>query len=312
MKFPFELLPTAEFDVVGFGTNAVDHLIRVPEYPAFDSKVELTGYAKQAGGEVASTLVGLQRLGSRTAYAGRFGADAEGDFGLQTLIDEGVDTSYAELVPGAATQTAFIVIDERTGERTIIWHRDNKLSYQLTDAPLAAAVLGKVLHITPHDTLAAIGMAKLAKKSGVIVSIDIDNVVDGIDNLLPYIDILTASASFPAKFAGSADDRSAMREIVTRFGCSVVCVTHGNSGSILLCKDEFIETPAFDVPNGCKDTTGAGDAFRTGFLYGILKGEPVEDSARIANAVAALKCRQFGARSALPDKHELNTLLKNI
>jgi len=57
----------------------------VPAYPAFDSKVELTGYTKDAGGEVASTLVGLQRLGSKTTYAGRFGSDAEGEFGLKTL-----------------------------------------------------------------------------------------------------------------------------------------------------------------------------------------------------------------------------------
>jgi sugar/nucleoside kinase (ribokinase family) len=96
MEFPFKLLTDTEFDVVGFGTNAVDHLICVPEYPVFDSKVELSSYSMQAGGEVASTLVGLQRLGFRTAYAGRFGNDKEGKFGLQSLIDEGVDCSRCD------------------------------------------------------------------------------------------------------------------------------------------------------------------------------------------------------------------------
>ena len=260
MQFPFHLLPNAEFDVVGFGTNAIDHLICVPEYPAFDSKVKLTGYSKQAGGEVASTLVGLQRLVMATAYAGRFGGDEEGTFGLQTLIDEGVDISYAEVVQGAATQTAFIIIEERTGERTIIWNRDNRLSYQASDAPLAAAAWGKVLHITPHDTEAAIEMAKAAKKHGAIVSIDIDNTFEGIDRLLPLVDIFTASALFPAKFTGLADDEMAMREIAARFGCGVVGITRGREGSIFLCEDTFIVTPGFEVPEGCKDTTGAGDA----------------------------------------------------
>ena len=311
MQFPFHLLPNAEFDVVGFGTNAIDHLICVPEYPAFDSKVKLTGYSKQAGGEVASTLVGLQRLGMATAYAGRFGDDEEGTFGLQTLIDEGVDISYAEVVQGAATQTAFIIIEERTGERTIIWNRDNRLSYQASDAPLAAAAWGKVLHITPHDTEAAIEMAKAAKKHGAIVSIDIDNTFEGIDGLLPLVDIFTASAAFPAKFTGLADDEKAMREIVARFGCGVVGITRGREGSIFLCQDTFIETQGFEVPDGCKDTTGAGDAFRAGLLYGLLTGESLEDSAQIANAVAALKCRGVGARSALPNKQELTMLLKN-
>ncbi len=311
MQFPIHLLPDAEFDVVGFGTNAVDHLICVPEYPAFDSKVKLSDYSKQAGGEVASTLVGLQRLGLTTTYVGRFGDDEEGTFGLQTLIDEGVDISHAEVVHGAATQTAFIIIEERTGERTIIWNRDNRLAYQSSDAPLPAAARGKILHITPHDTEAAVEMAKAAKKHGSLVSIDIDNTFEGIDRLLPLIDIFTASALFPAKFTGLADDERAMREIAARFGCGVIGITRGRNGSIFLCEDTFIETHGFEVPDGCKDTTGAGDAFRAGLLYGLLTGESLEDSARIANAVAALKCRKLGARSALPDKHELTMLLKN-
>lgn len=312
MHFPFQLVPTADLDAVGFGTNAVDHIIRVPEYPAFDSKVKLTAYQKEAGGEVASTVVGLQRLGLRTAYAGRFGTDAEGTFGLQTLINEGVDTSYVEVVQDASTQIAFIVVDERTGERTIIWHRDKKLSYQKSDAPLAAAALGKVLHVTPHDTQAAIEMAKTARKNGVVVSIDIDNVFDGIEQLLPLIDICIASASFPSKFIGTSDKRSAMREIAAQFGCAIIGITCGRDGSVLFCNDAFIETPAFDVPNGCKDTTGAGDAFRTGLLYGLLTGETVETGALIANAVAALKCRKLGARTGLPNELELHNLLKNI
>ncbi len=312
MEFTFKLLTDTEFDVVGFGTNAVDHLICVPEYPVFDSKVELSSYSMQAGGEVASTLVGLQRLGFRTAYAGRFGNDKEGKFGLQSLIDEGVDTSYAEIVPDATTQIAFIVIDEQSGERTIIWRRDKKLAYRPSDAPLTAVASGKILHLTPLDTHAAIEMAKTAKENGVIVSIDIDNIFEGIDDLLPLVDILTASSSFPARLTGVTDDRAAMREIATRYGCPVVGMTCGRKGSIFLCEDRFIETPGFEVPNGCKDTTGAGDAFRAGLLYGLLAGETLETSARIANAVAALKCRQIGARSALPDNFELNGLLKNL
>ena len=63
MQFPFMVNPEREFDVVGFGTNAVDFLIQVPHYPTFNSKVELTEYTQAAGGEVATTMAGLQRLG---------------------------------------------------------------------------------------------------------------------------------------------------------------------------------------------------------------------------------------------------------
>ncbi len=310
MKFPFKLLPNAEFDVVGFGTNAVDHLISVSEYPRYDSKVELTGYLRAAGGEVASTMVGLKRLGFRTAYVGRFGMDEAGEFGMRSLIDEGVDISFAERVDGASTQVAFIIIDERTGERTIIWNRDKKLSYDRHDAPISAATRGRILHLTAHDVAACIEMAEAARSSNVIVSTDIDNIFDGIERLLPRVDIITATSEFAKKLTGLDDEKKALSEIRSRFGCGLVGITKGRAGSIFLCEGEFIETNGYEVPNGCKDTTGAGDAFRTGLLYGILSGEPIEECARAANAVAALKCRELGARAGLPDKQILTMFVK--
>lgn len=309
MQFPFHLKNDADFDVLGFGTNAVDFLIQVPNYPEFNSKVELTRYDQMAGGEVASTMAGLQRLGLRTAYAGRFGTDSAGDYGLQTLRGEGVDTTYAEQIEGAKTQIAFIVIDERSGERTVIWQRDANLAYTAGEAPLDAVDRTRVLHITPHDVQACIAMAKRAREKGVIVSIDIDRVFDGVAELLPLVDILIASSELPARLTGDPDHRTSLRELAANFGSKVTGVTLGEEGSLLLCGDEFVETRGFAVPGGCKDTTGAGDAFRVGLLYGLIKGEPVDASARMANAVAALKCRAVGARTSLPVQKELDDLI---
>ena len=98
MNFPFQLPAERAFDVAGFGTNALDFLIRVPEYPLFNSKVELIDYLQAPGGEVATAMVGLQRLGLRTQYAGRFGDDAAGTFGIDSLKSEGVDTECVEVV----------------------------------------------------------------------------------------------------------------------------------------------------------------------------------------------------------------------
>ena len=309
MRFPFKVHSDRKFDVVGFGTNAVDFLIQVPHYPAFNSKVELTEYTQAAGGEVATTMAGLQRLGLKTCYIGRFGTDAAGDFGTKTLSDEGVDLTYAQQIEGAKTQIAFIVIDERNGERTVIWQRDKRLSFTETEAPLEAVSQAKVFHFTPHDVQACIAMAKQARAGGVVVSSDIDNVFDGIEMLLPLADMLIMSSEFPVKLLGIVDKRMALAELRSRYGCEIVGVTLGKSGSLLLCGDTFIETPGFAVPGGCKDTTGAGDAFRVGLIYGLLKGESVENAARTANEVAALKCRAVGARTSLPDVKDLSNLL---
>lgn len=310
MRFPFDLKSDAKFDVTGFGTNAVDFLIQVPEYPAFDSKIELNDYIQAAGGEVATTMVGLQRLGLKTSYVGRFGKDEAGNFGLGNLRKEGVDITFAEQVDGARTQIAFIIIDEKTGERTVIWKRDKKLGFSANEVSEDLVKDSKILHFTPHDTRACIKLAKAANKRGVLVSIDIDNVFAGIDELLPFVDVLLASADFPKTFLGIEDQRDSLELLKTRYNCGIVGITLGSRGSLVLCEKEFIETGGFEVPNGCKDTTGAGDSFRAGFLFGLLTGETVEESARMANAVAALKCREIGATTALPDSDELRELLR--
>jgi sulfofructose kinase len=311
MQFPFNTIRDRDFDVAGFGTNAVDFLIEVPEYPQFNSKIELNEYIQAAGGEVATTMVGLRRLGLRTAYAGRFGDDPAGMFGLKSLGDEGVNIEHAEQIAGARTQIAFIVIDARNGERTVIWKRDKKLSFSENEAPINLVSKARVLHLTPHDPRAAIAMAREARRTGTIVSIDADNVFEGIEDLLPLVDILVVSAEFPAKLLSIKDHRLALPEMAKRYRSGICGVTLGAAGSLLYAGGTFVKTPGFEVPGGCHDTTGAGDAFRVGFIYGLLKDSSVEESAIYANAVAALKCRAVGARTSLPGEAELLKFVGN-
>ena len=310
MKFPFELLQGKEFDVLGFGTNAVDFLIVVPEFPQFDTKIHLTDYVQAAGGQIASAIVGLQRLGVKTAYAGRFGSDREGTFGLESLIAEGVDTQLCETVKDARTQIAFILIDGHTGERTVIWNRDQNLAYREAEAPIQAAAFARILHTDAHDPFACLRLAQEIKAQGGLVSVDVDNVYDGLDALLPLVDILISSNDFPHKLTGIADEREALTEIQNRYGCALVGKTKGKQGGLIYCDGVFLSAKAYDVPGGCKDTTGAGDAFHAGFIFGLLEGQSVEDALKIAIAVAALKCRSLGARTALPKKSELFEFLK--
>ena len=310
MQFPFALPDGREFDAVGFGLNAVDHLIVVPAYPAFDTKTRLTTHIQAAGGQTASAMVALKRLGLSTAYAGRFGSDAEGEFGLQTLRAEGVDVEFAETVKGARNQIAFIMVDAATGERTILWDRDERLAYAATDAPTGFAARGRVLHLDAHDPPACARLAREARAAGTIVSADLDNIYEGLPELLPLIDVLISSSEFPGRLTGLTDERDALAEVKRRLHeRAVVGMTLGVRGAVLYHEGKFMESPAFAVPGGCRDTTGAGDAFHAGFLYGLLQGETIEACLNLACAVAALKCRDLGARAALPTAYELNGFL---
>lgn len=309
MRFPFNLSQQREFDAVGFGLNAVDHLVVVPAYPAFDTKVRLREHVQAAGGQTATAMTALQRLGMRTAYAGRFGSDAEGQFGFAALVAEGVNTEFAEIIEGARNQVAFIVIDERNGERTVIWDRDERLAYGADEAPVELASRGRVLHLDAHDPPACVPLAQSARASGVIVSADIDNIYEGLPELLPLIDVLISSKEFPHRLTGIADERASLVEVKARYGCAITGMTLGARGALLYADGVFLQSPAFAVPDGCRDTTGAGDAFHAGFLYGLLRGEEAETSLRLANATASLKCRALGARTSLPTVTELAEFL---
>lgn len=309
MQFPFIPPANKQFDAVGFGLNAIDHLIVVPEYPQFDSKMRLLEHRQCPGGQTATSLVALQRFGLATAYAGRFGSDPEGQFGLASLRSEGVDTEFAEVVEGAHNQIAFIIIDARSGERTIVWNRDDRLAYDVTEAPVDLSSRGRILHLDAHDPPACARMARAARAAGTIVSADIDNIYEGLPELLPLIDCLVTAGEFPHRLTGIADERASLVELKARYGCAVVGMTMGKRGAMVYCNGQFLESPAYEVPGGCRDTTGAGDAFHGGLLYGLLRGEDVETSLRLANATAALKCRDLGARTALPTSSELREFL---
>lgn len=309
MQFPFTLPSQRRFDAVGFGLNAVDHLIVVSEYPAFDTKTRFREHRQSPGGQTASAMVALRRLGLQTAYGGRFGSDSEGQFGLSSLIDEGVDVELAEVIPGARNQIAFIIIDARSGERTIIWDRDERLAYNVDDAPVKICSLGRILHIDAHDPPACAMLAQAARASGTIVTADIDNIYEGLPELLPLIDVLVTSREFPHRLTGISDERASLVELKARYGCAVVGMTMGKRGAMVYSDGQFLESPAYEVPGACRDTTGAGDAFHGGLLYGLLRGEDVETSLKLANATASLKCRALGARTALPTRAELEEFL---
>lgn len=312
MNLPFALPAERRFDVLGFGTNAVDYLITVDEFPRFAGKAAFDTCTIAPGGEVASTVYALARLGMKTAYVGAFGGDEAGVIGRASLADADIDLSGSRIVEDAATQIAFIIIDKASGERTILWKRDPRLAIPPDEVPLAMVGEVRILHMTPHDVSACVALAREARSKSTIVSLDIDNVFEGVEELLPLVDICIASEDLPARLTGIADLDEALETIRTRFGSAVVGATLGDKGSVVLAGDEYIRTRAYEVPGRCMDTTGAGDAFRAGFLFGVLSGQTIEVCCRAANAAAALKCRRLGARDGLPDKAELKTMLKKV
>jgi len=292
---------------VALGLNAVDHIVVVPHYPQFNTKVEFISHDILAGGQCATAMVALARLGMRARYIGKVGDDADGKFQLQTLASDGVEASGVKVVEGAPSQTSFIMVDEQSGERTIMWKLDEKLLIHEDEVDREAVTSGRAFLVDGHNVAASIRAAEYARDAGIPTVIDIDNIYEGAEHLLPLIDFLISSSSFPERMTGEKDLRLALKIIHETCGSRFVAATQGAGGVLAYFQNQYLHVPAFPIK--AVDTTGAGDAFHGGFLYGLLRGDDIETSLRFGNAVAAMKCSALGARSALPTEAQLQKFL---
>jgi sulfofructose kinase len=288
----------APFDVVGFGLNSVDHLCVVKRHPRLDSKQQLVAYDQQPGGQVPTALVALQRWGLRTAYVGCFGDDSGGRLARTSLMAEGVDVSAALVRSNTRHHVSVILIDETSGERSVLWQRDAELMLPADEIRRDVLLSGRVLLLDAVDMPTAIEAARAAKQAGILTVLDTDAPAPGIDDLLPFTDVLIVAADFPARLTGIDDVRAALRAAAKR-GPWFAGVTLGPGGALALVGGEFHYVSAFRVP--VVDSTGAGDVFHAGSIYGLLQGWPVPDTLRFAAAAAALKCAKLGGRPGIPE-----------
>jgi len=285
------------FDVVGFGLNSVDHLCVVDRHPRLDSKQQLRRYDVQPGGQVPTALVALQRWGMRTAYIGSFGDDAGGVLSRQSLAAEGVDLSATHVRRGTRQQVSVILIDEISGERSVLWERVDDLVLRPDEVRRDVLTAGRVLLMDAVDMPSAIDAARGARQAGVLTVLDTDTPGPGIDELLRLTDVLIVGAEFPARLTGMTDVRRALRA-AAQCGPWFVGVTLGPGGALAYVDDVYHYVPAVRVP--VVDSTGAGDIFHAGSIYGLLQGWPPAETLRFAAAAAALKCEQLGGRPGIP------------
>jgi sugar/nucleoside kinase (ribokinase family) len=261
-----------------------------------------------SGGQVSSAMVGARRLGLRASYIGKVGYDNEGRMLIESLQKEGVDCGGVMIAMGAKTQGAVIIIEQFSGERTILWYHDDGTRVAPEELKREMITRARVLHIDGFDTEAAMRAAQWAHEAGMPVTIDLDTAYPGIDELLPTVDCLITSQGLANELTRTMDEQQALKKLNERYGCYLVAMTQGARGALAYVEGQFIASPSFRPPV-IRDTTGAGDAFRAGFIYGLCKGLSIEETMRAANAVAALQCRELGARDGLPTEAELEQFL---
>jgi len=283
--------------ITGIGYCGMDYLCRVPYVP-HDDKVELTESLIQGGGPCATAIVAAARLGVRASFCGAVGDDARGGQILRGFADENVDTRGVKVRRGAESPAGFCWIEQQSGKRSIAWTRGNArpLSPREIDRDLIRE--SRVLHLDGHQAEAALAAARIARRQGVIVSIDAGTMVPEIGKLLELCDLVIASEKFAARYTGEADKVAAVKKLFAG-NRMFSAVTLGKAGSIGFDGKRLFKCPAFKVD--AVDTTGAGDVYHGAFISAYVRGKTWAECMRFAASVSALKCTKFGGRTGIPD-----------
>jgi len=236
---------------------------------------------------------------------GKVGDDGAAKIHRAEFARTGVE-AHLITAPGCASQQAFILVDD-SGERTVLWKRDDRLTLRPEELEREWIVDARALHVDGHDTAAATVAARWARAAGVPVVADVDNLYPGVEALFENLDYLIVSRDIPSRIIGEHDLRKSLPAIQSRYGCRLSAATLGHDGVLAWDGTEFHYVSAYRVE--VVDTTGAGDIFHAGFIYGLLQGWPLQQQLDFACAAAALNCTAVGARGGIESVETIEKLM---
>ncbi len=301
------------FDVIGFGALNVDVLLKVDKIASAEEESYIYDYSEACGGSAANTIVGLARLGCDVGFIGKVADDYQGQLQIKCFKNEGVNTDGIIHAPKGKSGACLGFVDKKgaralyiePGVNASIEPRELQWNYvSQTHFLHLSSFIGDKSFRTQNKLLASL-------PSEVKVSFDPGSVYaqKGFTAIEPMIrcsyvmmpnalelELITGQAQYPKGAAMLID-----------MGVKIVAVKLGSKGCYITNGKDKTTLPPFKVP--VVDTTGAGDAFNAGFLYGLLHERTLIECGRLGNYVASRSIMKMGARDGLPSKKEITTVL---
>ncbi len=290
------------FQVFGLGQCSLDYIGKIDSYPPPDVKCEFYDMIIQGGGPVATALVALSRWNVSCAFSGVIGDDLFGSTIKSSLDDEGIDTSGLLVRRGFDSQFAFIAAEPGVGRRTIFWQRPTGSPPGIDEINYNTLRRAKVFHTDGLFLDASIAASRAAREAGVKIVVDAGSLSEGMLDLARSSDYFIASETFAQELVGDDNPLKACR-MLSELGPHLVGVTLGANGYIALAEGRVIKEPAYPVD--AVDTTGCGDVFHAGFVFGLIQGWNVEKSLDFAAWSAAMVSREMGGRAGIPSAEQL-------
>jgi sulfofructose kinase len=287
-------IPIADF--TGIGENATDIVLGLAGFPTPDGKTDTVSREIRLGGQVATAVVAAAKWGLRTRYIGAAGRDHNADRHLAELQALGVETHLLR-VGGAQSRLSYILVEQATGSRAVLCHRDRKVKMERSWLRKEWFQRSELVHVDGEYSEASRLAAGWAREAGVPVMCDLDVFTKELRFLLPQVDFPVLSRGILEALGGSNDPLVALPNIRAEYGCKLVCTTMGEHGALAWDGRGFCYAPAYRV--AVVDTTGAGDLFHAGFAYGTLRGWDTQRVLDFGCAAAGLNCMAHGARGGI-------------
>jgi len=301
-----------KFDVLGFGALNVDKIYRVNRIAREGEESFIHGMSESPGGSAANTIVGLARLGVETGFIGKVADDHEGKLLLDDFVKEGVNTDGI-LITGEGSSGTVSAFVDKNGERALYVHPSVNDTLAFEEINLEYAEQTELLHLTSVDEKPFQAQKKLIEKlPNVKVSLDPGEIYarKGLAKLKPIIK--RCSVVMPSegevKLLTGKGWRVGAKQLL-RQGAEIVAVKLGDKGCYVIDSTHSHMVPPYKTK--VVDTTGAGDAFCAGFLYGLIKRKDLYECGRLGNFVASRCIARIGARTGLPRAHEIELLQRS-
>jgi ribokinase len=300
------------FDVIGFGALNVDKLFKVNKIAGAEEESFIESYAEACGGSAANTAVGLARLGCKVGFIGKIGCDKEGDLLLEDFCKEGVDTNGVIRAKQGRSGSVIGFVDKK-GARAL--HINSGVNDTITfdEINVEYASQARFLHLTSFVGEKSFQTQKKLLETlpnSVKVSFDPGMLyarrgLAQLESVIKKSYVLMPNARELELITGKTDYCQGADFLIGR-GAKIVAVKLGGDGCYVTDGRERHLVKAIKAK--VLDTTGAGDAFCAGFLYGLLNDKSLHECGRLGNFVASRCIMKMGARAGLPVAKDLKLL----
>ena len=306
-------------DVISLGIFVVDVIGRaIDRYPEKGGLVVFDELEMHSGGCANNTAIGLAKLGIDVGAVGRIGTDKFGDFVLQTLNDNHVDTRGVVRDAETNTSVTFVTVAS-DGERSFLHYIGSNGIFSEADVDFDLIRASKILHVAGSFVMPNLDgeptahILRTAREAGVVTSLDTvwdtsGNWLKTLKPCLPHVDVFLPSIEEAKQLTG-LDSPPDIARFLMDYGIQTVGLKMGDQGSYVRSGAEEFYVPAYEV--NVVDTTGAGDAYVAGFLAGTVMGWDLKRTTELASAAGAACVTAIGTTAGIKDLEETMAVAGN-